>query len=192
MKYTTIERIRLNLGTRLNIVESTVAPMLGQTKAGSITVDPERVELIANRIEARIEAIWSQIYELPVPIGHCFDLIQSIVEKYICAELMNMHFEGTQMASVGGDAGYGSLMYQQANNEIKQLVLGHGIFIPGVMSAEESNYMKEAQPISLVPFGAINKINKPDTVTKNRTVISILNNKITNNDPFEFIGNTYE
>ena len=159
---------------------------MGQPKAGSITVDPEIVEMIVEEVETRnIDAILGQIYELPLPEA-CYPIIASIVEKYVCAELMNIHFESTQMASVGGDAGYGSVMYQQANNELKQLVLGKGIFIPGVMSAEESNYMKEGHGISLTIYGAVPKSNIPDTITRNRTTIGPIASRVNNKDPFEF------
>lgn len=188
MIYTTYERIRLRLGTRLNVVESSTLPLLGgQTKAGSISIDPERVELIASDIESRINAILGQIYEIPLP-SPCHSIIGSIVDKMICGELMNIHYESNQMAAIGGDAGYGSVMLQQANNELKQLILGHGIFIPGVMSSEEAGYMREAQPISLTLYGAILKIDRPDTLTKNRTTISKLNNRLNNKDPFGFLN----
>lgn len=163
--YTTSENIKRRLRGRLGIQAAPYgAPVPG---VGTQEVDPELLEQVGSQTEARVNGILGQIYEMPLPLPQ--PMVTSLVEKFIIAELMGVHFQGSQIPELGSDLGHGSVVLRQAREELQTLVAGHNIYIPGIPVTVAIPGANTPQPVVLP--GAILLRSRRDTITESRTQV---------------------
>lgn len=182
-KYITIEKIQRSLGRRANVFSSDLIPS-DNISAISTNLDVELIHDLIIRNESLIDTYFGMIYVLPIDTRD-IPLIEPIVEGFVINDLMMRVYDQGMIASLGGDGGFGSTIYQKAKELLKGYFIGSGIYIPGVF-APEDNAMREAYPL-LLPYTP-QLTERRDNVTRNYTVIgSYKNNR--NNMEFDFQNN---
>jgi len=176
LKYTTVERI------------ATIVRSKGQLHFGSSphlggqSVDVELFSMIAIQKEAFVDAVLQQIYELP--LQRIQPIVSEIVEDLIVRDLLNTTppqstpAGGQTMPFVGGRAEF----------LLQMLTVGHNIAIPGVMPVNSMPGVATAQPILLM--GERLRLNPPDTITQNVTVIG--SRRYTVQNAYELTGIEWE
>ncbi len=171
LQYCTIDQIQLVLGNRLQAIG--VAPPNGKT-FGAKEVKPELIELEGEGIEANIDATLDLIYVLPIdPLNtRALKILRSISIKLIVAEVFRVHYQMAMTAQLGGDAGYGSVQYNEGVKELERYTAGYGVYyqvsgsnnnanrlgnqnqqcvpLPGVPLKPTSDVVRTLQPFSAV------------------------------------------
>ncbi len=112
LKYTTINAIARRLEGRLQLGGS-------QSPFGDKVVDDDLICQVAQQVEAKVDAWLRQIYVLPLQYPH--KEVESVVEKLAIAELIPVHFTGSDSDSISS---YGKLMYDEGMKEAKMLGSG--------------------------------------------------------------------
>lgn len=167
LTYTTAEAIARRLRGRLRIPTATMNPMQPPANITQQTVDPDLIEDVASQVENKIDMILGQIYEMPLANKH--PILAGIVERLVVADIMLTHFQSSSSPELGGDAGFGQLMYKKAQEDLAMLVAGHNIALAGVPTPPTSPGIMTPQPIVL-PNERL-RIVAPDTITRNYTII---------------------
>lgn len=166
-KYITIEKIQRSLGRRANVFSSDLIPS-DNISAISTNLDVELIHDLIIRNESLIDTYFGMIYVLPIDTRD-IPLIEPIVEGFVINDLMMRVYDQGMIASLGGDGGFGSTIYQKAKELLKGYFIGTGIYIPGVSAPEDSGYGKEAYPL-LLPYTP-QLTERRDNITRNYTVI---------------------
>lgn len=163
LKYTTPEAIARRLKNRLELRDS--PPTLGQAQAlGAKQVDYSLYEQLGEQVEAKLDMALSMLYELPVPTtaAQALKILASIVEKFVVAEILSVHYQQTQ--GEGGDQGYGSVLFKQAKEECQAI----GIVLPGITPPAATPFNRpEPMVLPLVP----RKGEIPDTISRSYNVV---------------------
>lgn len=165
--YTTVDAIARRLRGRLkvnNTLSSTSAPNYN----GQQVVDSLLIEDIVAQVEDDLNMTLAQIYEMP--LVHTHPILAGIVEKLVVAEILQTHYQSTQVPELGGDPGYGGLLYKQAQQQIAKLTAGHNIMVFGVPMPPQIPGAITPQPIVLPGEKLADKT--PDTLSKNVTVVT--------------------
>ncbi|MFN6560040.1 MAG: hypothetical protein RMY28_009550 [Nostoc sp. ChiSLP01] len=163
LKYTTSEAIARRLKNRLELKDG--PPTLGQTQSlGAKQVDYSLYEQLGEQAEAKLNMALSMLYELPVPndATEALKILASIVEKFVVAEILSVHYQQTQ--GEGGDQGYGSVLFKQAKEECQAI----GITLPGITPQASTPFNRvEALVLPRVP----KKGEIPDVVSRSYSLV---------------------
>lgn len=170
--YTTVDAIASELRYRLKIHDANTLGSVNPSTLAAQTVDPALIERKGTQVESRINSALRLIYQtVPIPEQYteARAIIASIVEKFIVSEIAKVHYQGTQVAQLGGDNGFGAIVRKEAQEELQAIVGGHGIYIPGLMPPPSNVPGYSQQPVVLpdVPLQS----TPADTLTKNYTVV---------------------
>lgn len=145
-KYCTVEKIQRRLGRRANIFTESLIPS-DNVSVISSNLDVELVHELILTNETLIDTYFRMLYVLPI---HPLDipLIEPIVVGFVINDLMMSLYDQGMIASLGGDGGLGSTIYQKAKESLKGYFIGTSIYIPGV-SAPEDNALQGASRLIL-------------------------------------------
>lgn len=140
-KYTTLNSIQLKLAHRLNInptntpvPEDEFFPGINTRPAQNI-VDKDLLELILEEKESFLDMILSQAYELPLKNQH--PILREIIDNWVIAELMKIHFQGVGLANVSGDIqNTANDLIARGNYLVATLMVGRNIFLPIPMPSD--------------------------------------------------------
>lgn len=165
--YTTTEAIARRLRGRLKVT-TTLSPSSAPSFNTQQVVDPLLIQDVLEQVENDLDLTLAQIYEMPLLNRH--PILAGIVEKLATAEILQTHYQSTQAVEMGGDPGYGALLYKQAMQQMAKLTAGHNIMIFGVQPPAQMPGVVTPQPIILP--GEKLRENPPDTLTKNVTVVT--------------------
>lgn len=160
LKYTTAENIARRLKNRLEL--NNAPPTLGATQAlGAKQVDYSLYEQLGSQVESKLDMALGMMYELPVPndAKDAINILASIVEKFVVAEILATYYQQSQNAQMGGDQGYGAVLFKQAKEECAAI----GITLPG-LAATPSNPMNRVEPLVLP--GVPKKGDIPDIISR--------------------------
>lgn len=165
-KYCTVEKIQRRLGRRANIFTENLIPS-DNVSVISSNLDVELVHELILTNEALIDTYFRMLYVLPI---HPLDipLIEPIVVGFVINDLMMSLYDQGMIASLGGDGGLGSTIYQKAKESLKGYFIGTNIYIPGV-SAPEDNALQGASRLILPNTPELGY--KRTSTTQNVTVI---------------------
>ena len=165
-KYCTVEKIQRRLGRRANIFTENLIPS-DNISVISSNLDVELVHELILTNETLIDTYFRMLYVLPI---HPLDipLIEPIVVGFVINDLMMSLYDQGMIASLGGDGGLGSTIYQKAKELLKSYFIGTNIYIPGV-SAPEDNALQGAYRLILPNTPEL--INRRTSITQNVTVI---------------------
>lgn len=165
-KYCTVEKIQRRLGRRANIFTENLIPS-DNISVISSNLDVELVHELILANETLIDTYFRMLYVLPI---HPLDipLIEPIVVGFVINDLMMSLYDQGMIASLGGDGGLGSTIYQKAKELLKSYFIGTNIYIPGV-SAPEDNALQGAYRLILPNTPEL--INRRTSLTQNVTVI---------------------
>lgn len=179
-KYITIEKIQRRLGRRANVFTNSLIPS-DNVSVLSSNLDTELIYDLIIRNEALIDTYFGMLYVLPID-SRDIPLIEPILEGFVINDLMMSLYDQGMIASLGGDGGFGSTIYQKAKELLKGYFIGSGIYIPGIF-AQEDNVIKEAYPL-LLPFTE-RLSERRDNITRSYTIIGNYN-KNRSNMEFDF------
>jgi len=165
-KYCTVEKIQRRLGRRANIFTESLIPS-DNVSVISSNLDVELVHELILANETLIDTYFRMLYVLPI---HPLDipLIEPIVVGFVINDLMMSLYDQGMIASLGGDGGLGSTIYQKAKELLKSYFIGTNIYIPGV-SAPEDNALQGAYRLILPNTPEL--INRRTSLTQNVTVV---------------------
>lgn len=155
LQYCTIEQIQLVLGNRLQAIG---VPTQNGTTFGAKHVKPELIELEGEGIEANIDATLDLIYVLPIdPLNtRALRILRSIAIKLIVAEIFRVHYQMAMTAQLGGDAGYGSVQYNEGVKELERYTAGYGVYYQVSGSSNNANRLgnqnQQCVPLPGVPL----------------------------------------
>ena len=179
-KYITVEKIQRRLGRRANVFTNSLIPS-DNVSVLSSNLDTELIHDLIIRNEALIHTYFGMLYVLPID-PRDIPLIEPILEGFVINDLMMSLYDQGMIASLGGDGGFGSTIYQKAKELLKGYFIGSGIYIPGIF-APEDNAMREAYPL-LLPFTE-RLSERRDNITRSYTVIGKYKNNRSNME-FDF------
>ena len=179
-KYITVEKIQRRLGRRANVFTNSLIPS-DNVSVLSSNLDTELIHDLIVRNEALIDTYFGMLYVLPID-PRDIPLIEPILEGFVINDLMMSLYDQGMIASLGGDGGFGSTIYQKAKELLKGYFIGSGIYIPGIF-APEDNAIKEAYPL-LLPFTE-QLSERRDNITRSYTIIGHYN-KNRSNMEFDF------
>lgn len=179
-KYITVEKIQRRLGRRANVFSNSLIPS-DNVSVLSSNLDTELIHDLIIRNEALIDTYFGMLYVLPID-PRDIPLIEPILEGFVINDLMMSLYDQGMIASLGGDGGFGSTIYQKAKELLKGYFTGSGIYIPGIF-APEDNAMREAYPL-LLPF-TLQLTERRDNITRSYTVIGKYQNNRSNME-FDF------
>ena len=168
LKYTSVGNIARRLRGRVNVLEG------GLQNAGSGTVDNALILQIAEQVETKLDTALGQIYYLPIPQNAhaALQIIGSIAEKLVIAEIALTHFKMQVNPETGADMGFGNSYRKQAFEEAEAIFGTHGIYIPGVMQKPSSTGIgKEGQPLVLPGLKLLSSHDRPDTYSRNEAIV---------------------
>jgi hypothetical protein len=165
--YTTVEAIARRLQGRLKVI-STLSPTTTPNYNTQQVVDPLLIQDVLEQVENDLDLTLAQIYEMPLQNKH--PLLAGIVEKLVTVEILQTYYQSTQSPEMGGDPGYGRLLYQQAQQAIAKLTAGHNIMVFGVQPPAQMPGVVTPQPIVLP--GERLALKPPDTLSTNVTVVT--------------------
>lgn len=165
-KYCTVEKIQRRLGRRANIFTESLIPS-DNISVISSNLDVELVHELILANETLIDTYFRMLYVLPI---HPDDipLIEPIVVGFIINDLMMSVYDQGMIASLGGDGGLGSTIYQKAKESLKGYFIGTNIYIPGVF-APEDNSLQGAHRLILPNTPELSEIRT--SLTRNVTII---------------------
>lgn len=165
-KYCTVEKIQRRLGRRANIFTENLIPS-DNISVISSNLDVELVHELILTNETLIDTYFRMLYVLPI---HPLDipLIEPIVVGFVINDLMMSLYDQGMIASLGGDGGLGSTIYQKAKELLKSYFIGTNIYIPGV-SAPEDNALQGAYRL-ILPYTP-ELLERRTSLTQNVTVI---------------------
>ncbi len=170
MKYATIDQIRNWLRGRLEVPGT---PLFAGAAAGK--VDDSLINQIGEIVEAKIDMALAQIYKLPIPDSatQAKMIVGGIVQKLIVSEIALVHFQQTINPEQGGDAGFGAVIRKQAVQDLEALLLGHGVYIPGITQPKQANLQMgmHLQPLVLPGVPLLSEAEQPDTISRNYTFL---------------------
>lgn len=179
-KYITVEKIQRRLGRRANVFTNSLIPS-DNISVLSSNLDTELIHDLIIRNESLIDTYFGMLYQLPID-SRDIPLIEPILEGFVINDLMMSLYDQGMIASLGGDGGFGSTIYQKAKELLKGYFIGSGIYIPGIF-APEDNAMREAYPL-LLPFTP-QLTERRDNITRSYTIIGKYQNN-RNNLEFDF------
>jgi len=182
-KYITVEKIQRRLGRRANVFTNSLIPS-DNVSVISSNLDTELIHDLIIRNEALIDTYFGMLYALPIDLRDV-PLIEPILEGFVINDLMMSLYDQGMIASLGGDGGFGSTIYQKAKELLKGYFIGSGIYIPGIF-APEDNAMKEAYPL-LLPY-TTQLTERRDNITRSYTLIGNYQ-KNRSNMEFDFTNN---
>jgi len=182
-KYITVEKIQRRLGRRANVFTNSLIPS-DNVSVISSNLDTELIHDLIIRNEALIDTYFGMLYVLPIDLRDV-PLIEPILEGFVINDLMMSLYDQGMIASLGGDGGFGSTIYQKAKELLKGYFIGSGIYIPGIF-APEDNAMKEAYPL-LLPYTP-RLTERRDNITRSYTLIGNYQ-KNRSNMEFDFTNN---
>jgi len=182
-KYITVEKIQRRLGRRANVFTNSLIPS-DNVSVISSNLDTELIHDLIIRNEALIDTYFGMLYALPIDLRDV-PLIEPILEGFVINDLMMSLYDQGMIASLGGDGGFGSTIYQKAKELLKGYFIGSGIYIPGIF-APEDNAMKEAYPL-LLPYTP-RLTERRDNITRSYTLIGNYQ-KNRSNMEFDFTNN---
>jgi len=182
-KYITVEQIQRRLGRRANVFTNSLIPS-DNVSVISSNLDTELIHDLIIRNETLIDTYFGMLYVLPID-PRDIPLISPILEGFVINDLMMSLYDQGMIASLGGDGGFGSTIYQKAKELLKGYFIGSGIYIPGIF-APEDNAMREAYPL-LLPYTS-QLTERRDNITRNYTIIGNYQ-KSRNNMEFDFRNN---
>ena len=173
LKYTTADNIARRLKHRLELNQNT-PPTLGQSQAlGAKQIDYNLYEQLGVQVESRLDMALGMMYELPIPndATDALNILASIVEKFVVAEILSTHYQQSQNAEMGGDQGYGSVLLKQAKEECAAI----GIMLPGVAAIPSPPNTKAE---FMVLPGVPKKGDIPDIVSRSYSFTAAKNSQI--------------
>jgi len=182
-KYITVEKIQRRLGRRANVFTNSLIPS-DNISVISSNLDTELIHDLIIRNETLIDTYFGMLYVLPIDLRDV-PLIEPILEGFVINDLMMSLYDQGMIASLGGDGGFGSTIYQKAKELLKGYFIGSGIYIPGIF-APEDNAMKEAYPL-LLPYTP-QLTERRDNITRSYTLIGNYQ-KNRSNMEFDFTNN---
>ena len=182
-KYITVEKIQRRLGRRANVFTNSLIPS-DNISVISSNLDTELIHDLIIRNETLIDTYFGMLYVLPIDLRDV-PLIEPILEGFVINDLMMSLYDQGMIASLGGDGGFGSTIYQKAKELLKGYFIGSGIYIPGIF-APEDNAMKEAYPL-LLPYTR-QLTERRDNITRSYTLIGNYQ-KNRSNMEFDFTNN---
>lgn len=165
-KYCTIEKIQRRLGRRANIFTESLIPS-DNVSVISSNLDVELVHELITTNEALIDTYFGMLYVLPI---HLLDipLIEPIVVGFVINDLMMSLYDQGMIASLGGDGGLGSTIYQKAKELLKSYFIGTKIYIPGVLAPEDNAFQNVYR---LILPNTPELVDRRTSLTQNVTVI---------------------
>lgn len=171
MQYTTPDRIARILRGRLELTTSASGVPFGSS-FGAKEVDLDLLEQKGSQIEAQVNSVLGFIYELPIPstARDALLIVSSIVEDLTVASIAIVHFQQMQNPQMGGDMGFGAILYRNALTTLRQYVAGYQLdfAIPGLPPVM-MNPMMPAQTLKLP--GVRLKNLTPGTYTRQMTSV---------------------
>ena len=179
-KYITVEKIQRRLGRRANVFTNSLIPS-DNVSVLSSNLDTELIHDLIIRNEALTDTYFGMLYVLPID-PRDIPLIEPILEGFVINDLMMSLYDQGMIASLGGDGGFGSTIYQKAKELLKGYFIGSGIYIPGIF-APEDNAIREAYPL-LLPFTE-RLSERRDNITRSYTIIGKYKNNRSNME-FDF------
>lgn len=165
-KYCTIEKIQRRLGRRANIFTESLIPS-DNISVISSNLDVELVHELIITNETLIDTYFGMLYVLPI---HPLDipLIEPIVVGFVINDLMMSLYDQGMIASLGGDGGLGSTIYQKAKELLKSYFIGTKIYIPGVIAQEDNAFQNVYR---LILPNTPELVDRRTSITQNVTVI---------------------
>ena len=171
MIYTTPDRIARILRGRLEIVTTSSGVPFGSS-FGAKEVDLDLLEQKGSQIEAWVNSVLSFVYDLPIPstARDALQIVSAIVEDLTIAAICIVHFQQMQSPQMGGDMGFGSILYKNALYTLRQYVAGYqlDLNVPGLPPAM-ANPMMPTQTL-LLP-GVPLKVVAPGTKARVLTAV---------------------
>ena len=172
MIYTTPDRIARILRGRLELSTTASGVPFGSS-FGAKEVDLDLLDQKGSQIEAQVNSILTFVYELPIPSNarDALQIISSIVEDLTVASLAVVHFQQMQNPQMGGDMGFGAILYRNALYTLRQYVAGYQLDfnIPG-LPPPMANPMMPTQTLKLP--GVKLKVLTPGTYTRQTTIVT--------------------
>jgi hypothetical protein len=171
LEFTTLDAISRRLRGRLELSKTALGG--GTGKLAAQQVDPQLLEQLGEQVEAKLLIALALIYVLPIPLDAATAriILGGIVEKLVVAEIVLTHFQQSQVPQMGGDAGFGSVIRKQAQEELEAIFAGHGIYIPGLMSPPVTTPGSYRQPLVLPGVALKSELIQPDTLTRSYSLV---------------------
>jgi hypothetical protein len=180
-QYTNNEKLARKLRGRLNIVsQPSIDTFEGYGDAvGSQTIDNDLIVLILDETESYIDLVLSQIYKVPLTLSNSvtINIMADITESICISKLLQIHFEGTNPISGAADIS-GAAMDLRKHGEtlLTAISAGHNFYSATMPPAANKMYnVPEVQPLVLPGEIVLDSVSKPDTVTRNYTLIKTRN-----------------
>ncbi len=168
-KYTSFERLQLELAGRLKIIPDTGTATFPDNSL-SLTIAPELVLNKLEIVEAKVEGILGQVYCLP--FSNKQPIVISIVEEWTIAELLNSRYFGAGLGNTSTDiSNLASNAQNEANNWLLLLTVGYNIAIPGVSPQQRDQFNRQARRIELPGETLNTNIDQQPVLVNNLTVI---------------------
>lgn len=196
--YCTKLGIANKLRSRLNILPNQYSQAPYQANLPSYAVDDNLMDQVIQQKEEFLNLILNQIYELPLLNSHY--ILTDIVESLVIAELIKIHFTGSQVPTLGSDlSGYGGNTQQYAYGLIQMLTAGINIYLPGIPIAQPTGTGISPQPVILIGEKTRNYYQNRDLITNDYTYVntnkaakykrnSLKDINFTNNEPYYETG----
>lgn len=167
LKYCSISGVKLRLRNRLQVDPSGFS-------TGSIHVDEDTIVYYGSQVEAKIDLVLAQIYKMPLTLSSPITryVLQGISEKLISVEIINTYFNQFPQTEQGSENGYGNTLLKQANQELFAIAAGHHVTFFGIQTPSEGSYSPTLQPLVLPGEELAGYEDRPDTVTKNYTIVT--------------------
>lgn len=184
-KYTTIDRIEIQLRGRLSIkVDNTAVPKYLGESVNQVEVDPDLLTLTIDTQEDFIDEILAQIYVLPLKYSH--GIITRCIEFFVISDLLQYHYN-VDAYTDNGDKGLVRSYRTEAWRIIQSLTYGLNIPLPNNLTIDSRS---NVQPHYLNGETRINKVNDK-IITKRTSVIGKWNNTFNLNKRIEEINKHY-
>ena len=171
MIYTTPDRIARILRGRLEIATTANGVPFGSS-FGAKEVDLDLLRQKGEQIEAWVNSVLAFVYELPIPstARDALQIVSAIVEDLTVASIAIVHFQQMQNPQMGGDMGFGAILYRNALYTLRQYVAGYQLDfnVPGLPPVM-ANPIQPTQTLKLpgVPL----KVIQPGTYTRFYTAV---------------------
>lgn len=171
MIYTSPDRIARILRGRLEIA-TTVSGVPFGSSFGAKEVDLDLLDQKGTQIEAWVNSVLSFAYELPIPstARDALQIVGAIVEDLTVASIAIVHFQQSQNPQMGGDMGFGAILYKNALFTLRQYVAGYQLDfnIPGLPPA----MVNPIQPTQTLKLPGVKlKVLQPGTYTRITTAV---------------------
>lgn len=189
LEFTTAEKISLYFRGRLELAKSALGGGTGGLAAQQI--DLKLLEHLGKQEEAKLLVLLALIYVMPVPKEATIArvILGGIIEKRVVARITLTHFQQSQVPQLGGDAGFGAVIWKQAQEELEAIFAGHGVYIPGLISPPTTGVPGSyRQPMVLPGLTLKSELIQPDTLTRSYSIVEQRGSSTPDEDEEIFFG----